>query len=84
MPFIRNKVLIAFLFLQSFVRAPDEFYYTLVESAKLDACLHTTYPVFDSLNQLGSTPWKINGPILDLVRTTVDFSVLQIPKLLLF
>ncbi|XP_076228642.1 mitochondrial RNA polymerase isoform X2 [Nomia melanderi] len=25
------------------------------------------YPVFDSLNQLGSTPWTINCPILDIV-----------------
>ena len=24
-------------------------------------------PLFDSLNQLGSTPWRINGPLLDAV-----------------
>ena len=24
-------------------------------------------PLFDSLNQLGSVPWKINGPLLDFV-----------------
>lgn len=24
-------------------------------------------PVLDSLNQLGTTPWKVNGPLLDLV-----------------
>ena len=27
----------------------------------------TAYPVFDALNQLGSTPWSLNEPILDLV-----------------
>ncbi|XP_076381609.1 mitochondrial RNA polymerase isoform X2 [Megalopta genalis] len=25
------------------------------------------YPIFDSLNQLGSIPWKINSPILDII-----------------
>ncbi len=34
------------------------------EKAALD---NPPYPVFDSLNQLGCTPWKINRPILDLV-----------------
>lgn len=52
----------------SFVRAPDDFYYSHVESAKLETCLQSVYPIFDCLNQLGSTPWKINGPVLDLVK----------------
>ena len=37
---------------------------------KLDELLdkvNVAYPVFDSLNQLGSTPWKVNQEVLDLV-----------------
>ncbi|CAB3385741.1 Hypothetical predicted protein [Cloeon dipterum] len=29
--------------------------------------VHQLYPSFDALNQLGSIPWKINEPMLDLV-----------------
>jgi DNA-directed RNA polymerase len=47
------------------VRAPEEMY--PLDMGVIENRLASAYPIFDSLNQLGSTPWKINAPVLDLV-----------------
>ena len=52
----------------SFVRAAEDSSLSPLEVNALDNRLMSAYPVFDSLNQLGSTPWKINVPVLDLVN----------------
>ena len=51
----------------SFMRSPEDSETSPLETNALESRLTSAYPVFDSLNQLGSTPWKINGPVLDLV-----------------
>ena len=51
----------------SFVRTPEDSTLSPLETSFLENRLMTAYPVFESLNQLGSTPWKINAPVLDLV-----------------
>ena len=51
----------------NFVRTPEDSSSSPLESTMLENRLLSAYPVFDSLNQLGSTPWKINSKVLDLV-----------------
>ena len=53
-----------------FVRAAEDSSSSPLEASALENRLGQAYPVFDSLNQLGSTPWIINAPILDLVIFT--------------
>ena len=56
----------------TFVRAPEDAALSPLETSYLENRLMTAHPVFDSLNQLGSTPWKINSPVLDLVSTCLE------------
>lgn len=43
------------------IRVPDD-----LDQKEMEAKAKDVLPVFDCLNQLGSTPWKVNQPLLDL------------------
>jgi DNA-directed RNA polymerase len=57
----------------NFVRAGVDSSSSPLEASVLESRLSQAYPVFDCLNQLGSTPWIINNPILDLVNIYFHF-----------
>lgn len=49
-------------------RSPDTLVGELALAKNIESVpVHELYPCFDSLNQLGSIPWKINAPVLDVV-----------------